>query len=123
MTELDWFTQVISFLRVSWTDVHIETDSMSAFKLSHMAFVGKGVRHNNPKCHRFRDAVLSGRVKMFYRETFNLWADILTKPVMGDQFVKLREWIRCGILPGLRPLLPEQPLDLEKVQNLVDEDE
>ena len=60
---------------------------------------------------------------MFYRETFNLWADILTKPVMGDQFVKLREWIRCGILPGLRPLLPEQPLDLEKVQNLVDEDE
>ena len=66
---------------------------------------------------------MSGRVKMFYRETFNLWADILTKPVMGDQFVKLREWIRCGILPGLRPLLPEQPLDLEKVQNLVDEDE
>ena len=123
VAELDWFTQVISFLKVSLTDVHIETDSMSAFKLSNMAFVGKGVRHNNPKCHRFRDAVLSGRVKMFYRETFNLWADILTKPVMGDQFVKLREWIRCGILPGLRPLLPEQPLDLEKVQNLVDEDE
>ena len=60
---------------------------------------------------------------MFYRKAFNLSADIMTKTVMGDQFIELREWVSCGILPQFRPPLPEQPLDLEKVQNLVEEDD
>jgi hypothetical protein len=64
--------------------------------------------------------VLSGRVQFIYRHTEDLWADILTKPVMGAQFRKLVSQIAGGLKPSERPELPDQPINYDKEQHLID---
>ena len=119
MIEVEWLRHVLKFLEVEVSEVIVETDSVSAIRLASMSFVGKGVRHLSTKYHYFKDAVMNKKVRMKYRKTSELWADVLTKPVTGDTFKRLCGQIRNGLLPEDRPADTILPMFEEKEQHLM----
>jgi len=68
-------------------------DNSSTIQLSkHSVFHGKS-KHIDVKFHFLRDLVNEGTVKLKYCNTHNQIADIMTKPLKKEQFIKLREML------------------------------
>ncbi|KAE9611781.1 putative RNA-directed DNA polymerase [Lupinus albus] len=65
-------------------------DNSSTIQLSkHSVFHGKS-KHIDVKFHFLRDLVNEGIVKLKYCNTQNQIADIMTKPLKKEQFIRLR---------------------------------
>ncbi|KAL7565950.1 hypothetical protein ACA910_008408 [Epithemia clementina (nom. ined.)] len=73
----------------------IKRDNMSSMKLeaNGKASSGKRTRHLNIKYFFITDQVEKEQVKIEYCPTDELWADYMTKPLMGSKFKKFRERI------------------------------
>ena len=68
-------------------------DNSSTIQLSkHPVFHGKS-KHIDVKFHFLRDLVNEGTVKLKYCNTQNQIADVMTKPLKKEQFIKLREML------------------------------
>ncbi|KAL7581399.1 hypothetical protein ACA910_021988 [Epithemia clementina (nom. ined.)] len=73
----------------------IKRDNMSSMKLeaNGKASSGKRTRHLNIKYFFITDQIEKEKVKIEYCPTDELWADYMTKPLMGSKFKKFREQI------------------------------
>ena len=58
----------------------------------------KRTKHINQRYYFITDQVTRGTVKIVYKSTKDMIADLLTKPIQGSRFEKLKEAI--GIYPG-----------------------
>ncbi|KAL7570585.1 hypothetical protein ACA910_017636 [Epithemia clementina (nom. ined.)] len=83
----------------------IKRDNMSSMKLemNGKASSGKRTRHLNIKYFFITDQIEKEQVKIEYCPTDELWADYMTKPLMGSKFKKFREQIMCDRIPTVRP--------------------
>ncbi|KAL7571371.1 hypothetical protein ACA910_007683 [Epithemia clementina (nom. ined.)] len=73
----------------------IKQDNISSMKLeaNGKASSGKRTRHLNIKYFFITDQIEKEQVKIEYCPTDELWADYMTKPLMGSKFKKFRERI------------------------------
>nr|KYP74877.1 Retrovirus-related Pol polyprotein from transposon TNT 1-94 [Cajanus cajan] len=68
-------------------------DSNSAIKLSENPVFHGRSKHIDVRFHFLRDIVREGKIKLSYCSTYNQVADIMTKPLKLEQFVKIRSML------------------------------
>ena len=70
-------------------------NNLGAIELAKLPKFRPRTKHINVTYHHFRDFVRKGLVKLFPIKTEDQIADLLTKPLLQNQFQKLRKLI-CG---------------------------
>ncbi|KAK2391129.1 hypothetical protein QL285_064616 [Trifolium repens] len=74
--------------------VVLKIDNKSAINLAKNPVSHGKSKHIETRFHFLRDQVTKGKLKLEYCSTDNQQADILTKAVKRDQFLKLRREMR-----------------------------
>lgn len=78
----------------------IKCDNTSAIRLSrNTVFHGK-CKHNGVRFHFLRELVADGAIALEYVDTREQVANILTKPLHHDNFIRLRERLGVYSLKG-----------------------
>lgn len=75
----------------SLTTVTIFSDNQPAKSLTENSIVSSRSKHISIREHFIRDSVLRGDVKVLYKNTEEMVADIFTKPLPGPRFLFLRD--------------------------------
>jgi hypothetical protein len=68
-------------------------DNECALEMARSSKFRPQTKHINIKYHHFHDAIESGKIKMFKIGTLDQQADILTKPLRVEAFIKLQRLI------------------------------
>jgi hypothetical protein len=76
--------------------VKIYTDNKSAQELFKTLRTNHKVKHINMRIQAIRELINSGTFAIYFVPTAHNVADILTKPLAEDQFVKLRDILMLG---------------------------
>ena len=95
-TQMLWMKHTLLDLGIKPECVSIKCDNTSAINLSKNPIQHSRTKHIDIKHHFIRDLVSNKEVKIEYVSTLNQLADIFTKALPSDQFVKLRN--ELGIL-------------------------
>ena len=90
--ELSFIRNILRELKVQLTGpIVLGVDNRAAIRISEQRGVTKLTKHFDFAVHRIRDEVEHGRVRCVYVETYDQTADVFTKP-LGDQvFVRHRD--------------------------------
>ena len=85
-------------------DLHLETkptiyctvfeDNSGAIELANVPKMRPRTRHINPKYHHFRKYIFDGKIRVQYIPTSEQRADIMTKNLPRDSFIKHRKSIQ-----------------------------
>ena len=86
------------FTGVEPVKIPIICDNQSAVRLSYNAEYHQRTKHVLVKYHYTRQKANEGKVEILYIPTDSQLADILTKPLPGPKFIKLRSRIGVGKL-------------------------
>ena len=74
--------------------VHLLQDNLSTIGLiTGLGPVGQKSRHINVRYFSIRDNIADGSVVVSYLPTAEMKADILTKPLTGELFFRMRDWV------------------------------
>ena len=94
-----WLKGILKELSVKDCNcIHIMCDNNSAIKLSKNPVMHRRTKHIDVRYHYLRNLSSEGTLKLAFCGTDDQVADIMTKPIKLDQFVKLR-----GLLGVRRP--------------------
>lgn len=89
-----WLKEILQELDVENCDyVDIMCDNSSAIKLSKNPVMHRRTKHIDVRYHYLRDLVNEGAMKLVFCGTNDQVADIMTKPMKLDQFMKLRDML------------------------------
>ena len=69
--------------------LHIYEDNQSCIKMTKNPVNHGRAKHIDIKYHHIRDEVAKGNIKILYKETKNMLADVLTKGIPGPRFTEL----------------------------------
>uniref|UniRef100_A0A6N2KS35 Reverse transcriptase Ty1/copia-type domain-containing protein n=1 Tax=Salix viminalis TaxID=40686 RepID=A0A6N2KS35_SALVM len=97
-----WMLRVLNHLGWEQESCKIYCDNSSTIKLSRNPIMHGRSKHIAIQYHFLRDLAKDGVVELKYCNTQNQTADIMTKPLKLDSFIKLREQL------GLAPLSPKK---------------
>jgi len=99
MQEAIWLRRLLSDLDTNMPEsVVIQEDNQGAIVMSKNPVGHKRTKHIDIRFHFVREAVQKGLIELQYCSTKNMIADILTKPLPAERFVKLRYAIGMSIL-------------------------
>ena len=85
-----WMKQTLLDYNIKFSSSQIFCDNTSAINLSKNPVHHSRTKHIDVRHHFLRDHVLKGDITLEFISTENQIADILTKPLKEDSFVKLR---------------------------------
>jgi hypothetical protein len=89
--QANWLQSLLSEMNIiADTTVVLKIDNKSAINLAKNPVSHGKSKHIETRFHFLRDQVTKGKLKLEYCSTDNQQADILTKAVKRDQFLKLR---------------------------------
>ncbi|WJX12170.1 hypothetical protein P8452_02697 [Trifolium repens] len=89
--QANWLQSLLSEINIiADTTVVLKIDNKSAINLAKNPVSHGKSKHIETRFHFLRDQVTKGKLKLEYCSTDNQQADILTKAVKRDQFLKLR---------------------------------
>jgi hypothetical protein len=109
-SKVAWFKQVVEFAGyIQKQPIIIENDNMSALEIGTIEFPTKGVQHQKHFYHCFKSQVAKEEICFVYRETTELLADLLTKPLVGEVHDRHYERIRNGLAKEDQPEYLAQP--------------
>jgi hypothetical protein len=87
-------------LKLKVNMIELYQDSQSAMALAHNPVHHARTKHIDVRLHYIRDKVADGSIKLTYCPTFDMVADILTKPLPKPQFLRLRELMGVVVVEG-----------------------
>jgi len=91
MQEAIWLRRLLSDLDMNMPEsIVIQEDNQGAIAMSKNPVGHKRTKHIDIRFHFVREAVQIGLIELQYCSTENMIADILTKPLPAERFVKLR---------------------------------
>jgi hypothetical protein len=96
-------TSLLNFakdLRINLNSIELYQDSQSAMALAHNPVHHARTKHIDVRLHYIRDKVADGTIKLTYCPTYDMIADILTKPLPKPQFLRLREMMGVVVVEG-----------------------
>ena len=89
-----WLTGILKELGVLSSEcIDIMCDSSSAIKLSKNPVMYRRTKHIDVRYHYLRNLSTNGTVRLVFCGTEDQVADIMTKPIKLDQFVKFRSML------------------------------
>jgi hypothetical protein len=89
--EAIWMKKLVEYITgATYPAVEIKEDNQSTIKLVNNPVLHSRTKHIDIKYHFTRDSVKNGHIKINYCGTKDMIADILTKPLSGNIFQKLR---------------------------------
>ena len=94
-----WIQRILNHLSWDQRNCVIYCDNCSTIKLSKNPVMHGRSKHIAIRYHFLRDLSKEGIVNLKYCRTQDQIADIMTKPLKLDAFVKLRELMGVGIIP------------------------
>lgn len=94
--EITWLTKLLKDLSVPVEHVQLFCDNQSALHIARNPVFHERTKHIEGECHLVRDKVLRKEVVLSYVFTKEQPADIFTKVVCHDQYVKLLS--KLGVL-------------------------
>lgn len=90
--EAKWLSHLLDKLDVNISrPIKVLEDNESAIKLSNHSMFHSRTKHIDIRYHFVREEVHAGLINLVSRGTKDMFADCLTKPLAGAQFVKLRK--------------------------------
>lgn len=92
--EACWLKQLISDFSINVEYVLMYEDNQSSIKVAKNPVLHKRMKHIDIKHHFIREKIVEGLIKLSYIETSEQVADLLTKPLSGPTFVKLRGYLK-----------------------------
>lgn len=93
-----WMTRILEWLGVEQGCTDIFCDNVSTIKLSRNPVMHGRSKHIDIRFHFLRDLAMEERIKLEYCCSKNQLADIMTKPLPFEVFIRLRELL--GVCSG-----------------------
>jgi len=88
--QLVWIQNLFGELRINLRSIPLCGDNQGSIFIASNAVQEKQTKHIDIRYHYIREVVESGKVKLYFVETDKNYADIFTKNLSRDKYLKCR---------------------------------